>query len=91
MLIRFFSSEKGVGGNHQLYSCLAALGFVIHSCLPVSITSWYHSCMSLNAANSSSHNCFNWLLNGKHLCDSARVGSVRCSFFQLTNHTLIRV
>lgn len=55
----FFSSEKG-GENHQFYSCLAALGFITHSCLPVSITSWYRSCMSLNAAefpNSSSHNC----------------------------------
>lgn len=54
-----FSSERG-RENHQLYSRLAALGFITRSCLPVSITSWYHSCMSLNAAeftNSSSHNC----------------------------------
>lgn len=86
MLIRFFSSEKG-GENHQLYSRLAALGFITHSCLPVSITSWYRSCMSLNGTeftNSPSHNCFSWSLNG-----SKRVWPVQCSCFQLTKHALV--
>lgn len=90
-LIRFFffSSEKG-GENHQHYSCLAALGFITHSCLPVSITDWYRSCMFLNAAdftNSSLHNCLNHLLNGKHLYGNMRVWSMQSSCRRVTKHT----